>query len=112
MTRSNRLGSVRMLLLVSASLFAVVGKGTAQEAPATPPAEATPAPTPQAAPAGPGQPRPYDRGITKDAKSDTGVFTVHSVGERLYYEIPAQQLNKEFLWVSQIARTTLGAGQG
>jgi len=112
MTRSNRLGSVRILLLAAASLLALVGTGAAQEAPATPPADTTPAPTPQAAPAGPGQPRPYDRVITKDAKSDTGVFTVHRVGERLYYEIPAQQLNKEFLWVSQIARTTLGAGQG
>ena len=37
---------------------------------------------------------------------------MHRIGERLYYEIPAAQLNKEFLWVSQIARTTIGAGQG
>ena len=73
MTRSNRLGSVRILLLAAASLLALVGTGAAQEAPATPPADTTPAPTPQAAPAGPGQPRPYDRVITKDAKSDTGV---------------------------------------
>ena len=56
--------------------------------------------------------RPYDRVITKEAKSDEGLFTVHRIGERLYYEIPASQLNKEFLWVTQIARTTIGAGQG
>ena len=112
MTRPNRLGSVRILLLVSALLFALVATSAAQDAPATPPAETTPAPAPQAAPAGPGQPRPYDRVITKDAKSDAGIFTVHRIGERLYYEIPANQLNKEFLWVSQIARTTIGAGQG
>jgi hypothetical protein len=112
MTRPNRLGSVRILLLVSALLFAFVATSAAQDAPATPPAETTPAPAPQAPPAGPGQPRPYDRVITKDAKSDAGIFTVHRIGERLYYEIPANQLNKEFLWVSQIARTTIGAGQG
>ena len=112
MTRPNRLGSVRILLLVSALLFAFVATSAAQDAPATPPAETTPAPAPQAAPAGPGQPRPYDRVITKDAKSNAGIFTVHRIGERLYYEIPANQLNKEFLWVSQIARTTIGAGQG
>jgi hypothetical protein len=112
MTRPNRLGSVRILLLVSALLFAFVATSAAQDAPATPPAETTPAPAPQAPPAGPGQPRPYDRVITKDAKSDAGIFTVHRIGERLYYEVPANQLNKEFLWVSQIARTTIGAGQG
>jgi hypothetical protein len=76
-------------------------------APAPPPAE-TPPPDRSA----PSEPRPYERVITKDARSDEGIFTVHRVGERLYYEIPATQLNKEFLWVSQIARTTLGAGQG
>ena len=56
--------------------------------------------------------RPYDRVITKDAKSDDGVFTVHRIKDRLYYEIPKAQLGREFLWVSQIARTTLGAGYG
>jgi hypothetical protein len=56
--------------------------------------------------------RPYDRVITKEAKSDEGLFTVHRIGDRLYYEIPASQLSQEFLWVTQIARTTIGAGQG
>ena len=37
---------------------------------------------------------------------------MHRIGERLFYEIPTAQLDKEFLWVSQIARTTIGAGQG
>lgn len=58
------------------------------------------------------EPRPYDRVITKDAKSDTGVFTVHQIKEKYYYEIPKNELDKEFLWVSQIARTTLGVGYG
>jgi hypothetical protein len=56
--------------------------------------------------------RPYDRVITKDAKSDEGVFTVHRIKEKIYYEIPKKELNKEYLWVSQIARTTLGVGYG
>jgi hypothetical protein len=50
--------------------------------------------------------------ITKDAKSDEGIFTIHTVKEKVYYEIPKGELNKEFLWVSQIARTTLGVGYG
>ena len=56
--------------------------------------------------------RPYDRVITKEAKSDEGVFTVHRIKDRLYYEIPKSAYGKEFLWVSQIAKTTLGAGYG
>jgi hypothetical protein len=56
--------------------------------------------------------RPYDRVITKDAKSDEGVFTVHRIKDRIYYEIPKDRLGREFLWVSQIAKTTLGAGYG
>ena len=56
--------------------------------------------------------RPYDRVITKDAKSDPGVFTVHRIRDRVYYEIPKDMLGREFLWVSQIASTTAGAGFG
>jgi hypothetical protein len=56
--------------------------------------------------------RPYDRVITKDAKSDDGIFTVHRIRDRVYYEIPKDRLGREFLWVSQIARTTMGAGYG
>src|ERR1043166_7818582 len=60
----------------------------------------------------PPEPKPYDRVITKEAKSDEGVFTIHTVKEKVYYEIPKIELGKEFLWVSQIAKTTLGAGYG
>ena len=56
--------------------------------------------------------RPYDRVITKEAKTDEGVFKVHRIKDRLYYEIPKDKLGKEFLWVSQIAKTTMGAGYG
>ena len=89
--------------------------------PETPPApEAPQAPAAQAALVGPGagrgatdpEPRPYDRVITKDAKTSKGVFTVHQIRSRFYYEIPAAELGKDFLLVSQIARTTIGAGYG
>jgi len=75
-----------------------VGTGTGQDRPARPEV--------------PAEPKPYDKVITKDAKSDPGVFTVHTLKEKVYYEIPKSELGKEFLWVSQIARTTLGAGYG
>jgi len=86
----------------------------AQEPPAPPQdnAQAPPAGGPGARGAQPQEPRPYDQVITKEAKSDPGIFTVHRIRERVYYEIPTSELGKEFLWVSQIARTTLGVGWG
>ncbi|HJZ96718.1 MAG TPA: zinc-dependent metalloprotease [Candidatus Solibacter sp.] len=57
-------------------------------------------------------PQPYDRVITKDAKSSKGLFTVHQIRERYFYEIPKSELGKELLFNSQIAKTTLGAGYG
>src|SRR5690349_8733285 len=75
----------------------------------------TPGPTGQERPGRAEQapePKPYDRVITKEAKSDEGVFTIHTIKEKVYYEIPKSELMKEFLWVSQIAKTTLGAGYG
>src|SRR5688572_9820997 len=56
--------------------------------------------------------RPYDRVVTKDAKTDEGIFTVHRIKDRVYYEISKERIGREFLWVSQIAKTTLGAGYG
>ena len=56
--------------------------------------------------------KPYDEVITDEAESDAGVFTVHRLDDKLFYEIPEAELGKEFLWVSQIARTTEGVGYG
>ena len=54
----------------------------------------------------------YDEVITDEAESDEGVFTVHQLDDEVFYEIPEAELGKEFLWVSQIARTTEGVGYG
>ncbi len=61
-------------------------------------------------------PRPYDEVITSAAKTDDGIFKVHRItdGNRdtLYYEIAKSELDKDFLWNTQIKRTTIGAGYG
>src|SRR5271165_4012984 len=57
-------------------------------------------------------PQPYDRVITKEAKTKKGLFTVHQVGERFFYEIPKAELNTQLLWNTQIAKTTVGVGYG
>jgi hypothetical protein len=56
--------------------------------------------------------RPYEKVITSEAKTKKGVFTVHQLRDRLYYEIPKTEFGKDFLWVSTLAKTVLGAGYG
>src|SRR5262245_28318441 len=96
--------------LVLSPLFVV--PGFSQE-PATPPAGAQPE-RPSLTNLLGREPeiKPYEKVITKEAKSDEGVFTIHTIKDKVYYEIPKSEFGKEFLWVSQIARTTLGVGYG
>ncbi len=54
----------------------------------------------------------YDEIIGKKSKSDDGLFLVHQVDEKFYYEIPDSLLNKEMLMVTRIAKTTSGLGFG
>src|SRR4029079_15146705 len=57
-------------------------------------------------------PQPYERVITKDAKTTKGFFTVHQIKERYFYEIHKTELGKECLWHTQIAKTPIGTGYG
>ena len=60
----------------------------------------------------PSEPKPYGEVITDEARTDEGIFKVHRVDDQVFYEIPQAELDKDFLWVSQIKRTTIGAGYG
>ena len=55
--------------------------------------------------------RPYEKVITKEAQTQRGVFTVHRIKSRVYYEIPKPELGQAFLWVTTVARTP-GVGYG
>src|SRR6266496_6414139 len=46
--------------------------------------------------------KPYNRVITKEAKTERGLFLVHRVDDKFYFEIPTNEFGKEFLWVTQI----------
>jgi hypothetical protein len=113
----------RLAVLTGLCMTAALLKAQDEPAPAPAPAPAdTPAAAPAAPAAGgrggaaPNEPRPYDRVITKEAKTSDGIFKVHKIRERgadtYYYEIPASELGKDFLFVAQIAQNTLGAGYG
>ena len=51
------------------------------------------------------QPRPYGTVITPRAVTKSGVFKVHSVGSRLYFEIPRAEFGKDYVIVSTLAGT-------
>jgi len=58
------------------------------------------------------EPQPYDKVITKDAKSAKGIFSVHEIKDRYFFEIPKDQLDREFLLNVRVSKTTLGVGYG
>lgn len=59
-----------------------------------------------------GEIQPYSKVITKEAKSDEGLFTVHFVDDKYFYEIPDSLFNREMLMVTRIAKTASGLGFG
>ena len=54
----------------------------------------------------------YDQVITKEAKSQKGVFSTHKVGDKYYFEIPKKYLGKDMLLVSRISKIPNGLGGG
>ncbi len=56
--------------------------------------------------------KPYDEVITKEARTDKGLFDVHRVDEKYFYEIPDSLLEREMLMVTRIAKTATGLGFG
>ncbi|MEO5589644.1 MAG: zinc-dependent metalloprotease [Gemmatimonadaceae bacterium] len=54
--------------------------------------------------ASPANPRPYTRVITSEAITRKGMFAVHRVGDKLYFEIPRKEMGKDMLIVGRYAR--------
>ena len=50
--------------------------------------------------------------ITNKAVSQVGMFTVHKVDDKYYFEIPLRMLGKDLMAITRAARTPTGAGYG
>jgi hypothetical protein len=109
----NRLVSRRNLAAAFLLLPVVL---LAQEPPApptTPPANGqangrtgqTPAPRPPAA-----GPKKYEDVITAKAKTKDGLFKVHQIEEKFYYEIPENLYGRDMLMYNEIAQAPPGVG--
>jgi hypothetical protein len=54
----------------------------------------------------------YSDVITEDAESDEGLFDVHKVDDKYYYEIPDGLLDREMLLVTRVVKTADNIGYG
>ena len=57
-------------------------------------------------------PKSYSEVITDKATSDEGLFTVHQIDEKYFYEIPFSMLETDMLLVSRISKIAAGIGGG
>ncbi|MDB5191308.1 MAG: zinc-dependent metalloprotease [Segetibacter sp.] len=57
-------------------------------------------------------PKSYSEVITKDAVSDKGLFTVHKVADKYFFEIPDSLLRRDFLWITRFGAIPSGLGGG
>lgn len=107
-----RLFSLLMVLALIAPVFAQAIPKQAE-----PPAKPQAAAAKQEPPAKPDQaePKPYDKVVTADFTTQTGVFKAHTLKGKFLLEIPPAELGKDFLLVVQIKKSPSAAsypGQG
>jgi hypothetical protein len=57
-------------------------------------------------------PKPYKEVITDKAKTDNGLFKVHKIEDKYYFEIPDSLLNRDILVVNRISKAAAGMRSG
>jgi hypothetical protein len=97
-----------ILLLIC---FATAGICPAQQTPANnpgakKPANGTAASTPSPQKSGP---KPYKEVITEKAVTQKGLFTIHKVDEKWYFEIPDSLFNREILAITRFVKSPAGS---
>lgn len=56
--------------------------------------------------------KPYNKVITKKAETDSGLFHVHKLESKFYYEIPDSLFDREMLIVTRMSKAAAGMGYG
>ena len=96
------LSTIAAFMLFPTNQFAQSKKKSKKEETATPPPEKKPE----------SAIKEYSKVITKDAVSDDGLFKVHKVDKKYYFEIPNKYLNKDMLLVSRLSKLPSNLGGG
>lgn len=101
----------RRFVFLAAMLLTATGALAAQNPPPAPPGGqdgATPGQGGPGRPQVPEGPKPYRQVITAQASNDSGVFLVHRINEKVFYEIPRNMFGREFLFVADQRGTIRG----
>jgi hypothetical protein len=60
----------------------------------------------------PGELKKYAEVIPARARTSQGVFTVHRVDDKVFYEIPQDAYGKDMLWTTEVAKAPTGVAWG
>lgn len=105
MEKTNRLKKVFWLMLASGLLCMTATAQRKKPTKDNKAADTAVAPKPPARPAPPPKgPKPYKEVITKEAKTKKGLFTVHEVDDKWYFEIDNSLLGRDILVVNRISK--------
>ena len=113
--RANQLlGAMLVVSLTITNQFSAVAQERRDRNPTPPPAgaPAAPAATPPAAPPAPAKPgpKPYKDVITAKAKTTKGLFTVHKIEDKYFFELPENLFGKEIMAITRFSKVAGGGG--
>ncbi|MEY2812346.1 MAG: hypothetical protein RI991_1341 [Bacteroidota bacterium] len=113
--RANQiLGAMLVVSLTITNQFSAVAQERRDRNPTPPPAgaPAAPAATPPAAPPAPAKPgpKPYKDVITAKAKTTKGLFTVHKIDDKYFFELPENLFDKEIMAITRFSKVAGGGG--
>ncbi len=108
---------MRKEFVKSLVLFLLIGAGLssfAQNRPGNPPTGTAPTVPTGVMPIAPtrSMPRPYKEIITDRARTDEGLFKVHRVEDKWYFEVPDSLMGRDILIVSRISKSATGLSNG
>ncbi len=92
-------------------LFGLIKTGFTQNRPAAPTGQ-TPAITPTAPAPARSAPKPYKEVITDKAVTDEGMFKVHRIEDKWFFEIPDSLMGRDILVVARISKSAAGLSNG
>jgi hypothetical protein len=84
----------------------------AQNKPAIPPVPGMPAMPPSAASAPKPGPKPYKDVITDKAVTKKGLFTVHKIEDKYYFEITDKMIGRDIMYVNRVSKSSIQTAKG
>ncbi|MFN4313433.1 MAG: zinc-dependent metalloprotease [Chitinophagaceae bacterium] len=104
--------SNHLVIALAASLTLQVAEAQNRNRPTNMPADTTRLPGPGPSRANNNGPKAYNEVITSKAVTDQGMFAVHKVDEKYYFEIPDNMLGRDILVVNRISKAAAGMRNG